>query len=63
MTAIDLSKILSKYKTGWIALTEDNKKIVADGKTLNEVLKKARKSGVDNPSLLKASPINNLLVG
>lgn len=61
--AVDLSRILSKYKTGWIALTEDNKKIVANGKTLNEVLKKARKNGVDNPSVLKASPISSLLVG
>lgn len=53
---IDLSKILSKYKKGWLALTPNNKKLVATGATLEEVLIKAKKKGIDNPSVLKSAP-------
>ena len=60
---VDLSKILAKYKKGWLALSADNKSLIATGKTLEEVLKKAREKGVDNPSLLKTTPVNNLFVG
>jgi len=59
----DLSKILKKYKIGWLALSPDNEKFVAQGKTLKEVLVKARKKGVDQPSVLKASPIDNYFIG
>lgn len=59
----DLSKILKKYKTGWLALTPDNEKLVARGKTLKEVLEKAQKKGVTEPSVLKASSFENYFVG
>lgn len=61
--AIDLSKILSKYKKGWLALTPNNKNLVAVGATLEEVLAKARKKGVDNPSVLKAASVKNYFTG
>ena len=60
---VDLSKILAKYKKGWLALSADNKSLIATGKTLEEVLKKAREKGVGNPSVLKTTPVNNLFVG
>lgn len=60
---IDLSKILSKYKKGWIALTPNNKRLVAAGATLDEVLIKARKKGIDNPTVFKAAPIGNYFSG
>ncbi len=59
----DLSKILSKYKTGWLALSSDNRRLIATGRTLKEALKKARERGVEDPSLLKAAPVGNLFVG
>ena len=63
MSVIDLSKLLSKYKKGWLALTPDNRNLIATGKTLDEVLKKAKKRGVGNPSVLKAASIDHLMVG
>lgn len=60
---IDLSKILSKYQKGWLALTPNNKKLVATGTTLEEVLAKARKKGIDNPTVFKAAPIGNYFSG
>ncbi len=59
----DLSRILKKYKKGWIALSPNNENFVAQGKTLKEVLKKAQKKGVNQPSVLKASPIDNYFIG
>lgn len=60
---IDLSKILSKYKKGWLALTPNNRKLVAAGVSLKDVLAKAKKKGVDNPTVFKASPIGNYFSG
>jgi len=59
---IDLSKILSKYKKDWLALSPNNKVLLAAGNTLVEVLKKAKKKGVDNPSVLKSGPLENFLL-
>jgi len=63
MAIIDLSKILSKYKKGWLALSPDNRKLIAAGRSLEEVLEKARRKGVVNPGLLKATPVNRLFIG
>lgn len=63
MAIIDLSKILSKYKKGWLALTADNRNLVATGKTLEEVLRRAKQKGVENPSVMKAAPVDRLFIG
>lgn len=63
MAIIDLSKILSKYKKGWLALSPDNWELIATGKTLEEALEKAREKGVKNPGLLKAAPVDRLFIG
>jgi len=60
---VNLGSILSKIKKGWIALSPDNTCLIATGSTLNEVLVKSKKVGISNPSVLKATPINNFLVG
>lgn len=62
-TPVDLSKVLSQHKSGWLALSPDNRTLVAVGKTLKIALERARKLGVKNPSLLKAAPYQNLFVG
>ena len=43
MSTVNLQKFLKKHKSGWIALTPDNKKEVASGKTLSGVLRSAKK--------------------
>lgn len=63
MTIINLSKVLSKYKKGWLALSPDNWKLIATGRTLEEALEKAKKKGVANPGLLKAAPVDRLFIG
>jgi len=60
---VDLSKILTRYKKGWIALTPDNQSLLATGKTLEVVLRKAKQKGVKDPSVLKAAPVEHLFVG
>lgn len=60
---VDLGSVLSKIRKGWIALSPDNNYLIATGSTLNEVLKKSKEVGISNPSVLKATPINNFLVG
>ncbi|MDP3052096.1 MAG: DUF5678 domain-containing protein [bacterium] len=49
----DFTKIANRYKGKWIALTEDEKKVVSSGKSAKEVLEKAKKEGVKNPILFK----------
>ena len=63
MFSVDLRKILKKHKSGWLALTTDNKKEVASGKTLKEVLSKARARGVERPSVLKVPNLETYYVG
>ena len=63
MAIINLSKILSRYKRGWLALSPDSRKLIATGSSLEEALEKARKKGVVNPSLLKATPVDRLFIG
>lgn len=60
---VNLSKILAKNKKGWLAFAPSNWRLVAKGKTLKEVLERAREKGIENPSILKAAPVKNLLVG
>ena len=60
---IDLSKLILAHKNKWIALTPDNRKFVASGKTLNQVLNLSRKKGIDNPSVLKVPTIKAPFVG
>jgi len=60
---INLSKILARYKKGWIALTPDNKKLVATANSLKDVLEKSNKKGISNPTVFKSAPVNNLFAG
>ena len=51
--ALDFTKIIKKYKGKWIALTNDEKKVISSGKSAREVLEKAKKEGVESPILFK----------
>lgn len=60
---IDLTKILGKYKKGWVALTADSRRFVAARDSLSQVLKAAESKGVANPTIFKPAPVKNLFVG
>jgi hypothetical protein len=59
---VNLSNVLNKYKSGWIALTPNNK-LISNAKTLKEVLNKASKKGVSNPTVIKVAPFANYFIG
>lgn len=63
LSMTDLSKILKSVKTGWVALTPDNERVVAKAKSLREVLKMSAKKGVKDPSVIKAAPFENYFIG
>ena len=39
---IDFVTLLKDYKSGWVGISSDFKSVVLSGKTLKEVMKKAR---------------------
>ncbi len=48
---IDWTQLYKKYKGLWIALENDEKTVVASGKTAKEAWDKARKEGYEKPIL------------
>jgi len=51
--AINWTKIYKKYKGLWVALKDDEKTVIASGKTVKEALEKAKKIGYSEPILFK----------
>ena len=51
--AIDWTEICKKYKGLWVGLKEDERTVVASGKTAKEVMEKAEKSGYPKPILFR----------
>lgn len=51
--AIDWTKIYKKYKGLWVALKEDEKTVVASGKTAREAWRRAQKKGTEKPILTR----------
>lgn len=52
MSAVDLT-FLKPYFGKWVALTKDEKKVIADGKSLKEVIEKAKKKKYMEPIFTK----------
>lgn len=42
-SAINFVKLLKGYKSGWVGISSDHKKVVAWGKTLKQVREKTKK--------------------
>ncbi|MDP3987912.1 MAG: DUF5678 domain-containing protein [Candidatus Levybacteria bacterium] len=53
MKAIDWSSIYKKYKGLWVGLKDDEKTVIATGKTVKEVMEKAQKKGFKYPILFR----------
>jgi len=51
--AIDWTKICKRYKGLWIGLKIDEKTVVASGKTVREVMEKAKQKGYEKPILFR----------
>lgn len=43
MTPIDLTKLLKKYKSGWVALSDDYSRVIAHAERLIDLQKKIKK--------------------
>lgn len=63
MKLIDLTTIIKQNKNQWVALTPDNKKMVAAAKSLSEVLKISSQKGIKDPSVFKSPTIKSLFIG
>lgn len=57
MKPIDLSKILLPYENKWVALSNDNKKVLGAGNTLEQAKKQAEKTN-KKYLFLKVPPFN-----
>lgn len=53
--AIDWTNLCKKYQGQWVALKDDEKTVVASGKTAKEVLEKAQNKGFKKPILFCVS--------
>lgn len=53
MMAIDWTKICKKYKGFWVGLKDDEKSVIASGKSVREVMKKAKLKGALKPILFR----------
>lgn len=51
---VDLAKLLAPYKGEWVALSQDEQRVLGHGKTIDEALAGARKCGEERPILIKA---------
>ena len=51
--AIDWTKICEKYKGLWVALRDDEKTVIAAGKTAKDAWEKAQNKGYKKPILTK----------
>lgn len=49
----DLTELLKPYKGQWVALSQDEKRILGYGKSLDETLAAARKAEEGRPLLIK----------
>ena len=55
MRQIDLTKVIKKYTSGWIALSPDYKKVVGHGKSLAKAESQAKSNGVNEPVFMRAA--------
>ncbi len=49
----DLTKLLAPYASGWVALSENQERVVGAGETLQEAHDEAVEHGVPNPVFVK----------
>lgn len=55
MRTINLTKLLKGFNSGWVAISPDYKKVIASGKTLQEVSDKVNLQKLTDVFLLSVS--------
>jgi len=63
MQAVDWTGIHKKYKGLWVGLKDDEETVVASGKSIDEVMKKAEEKGYPKPILYKVPAKLTYFVG
>lgn len=53
MRPLDRTRMAQKYRGKWVALKSDRKTVVASGKDVASVLRKAREKGVELPVITR----------
>lgn len=48
--------------SAWVAISEDQERVVATGETIEEVLQKARAEGVAHPFVIRVPAKNSALI-
>lgn len=51
--SVELSHVVKRYGGKWVGLKDDQRTVVAAGRTVGAVLKRARERGYDDPILYK----------
>lgn len=59
----NLATVLSRYKTGWVSLSLDYQRVLASGKTLQEVARQLSKKGNPDGVLMRAAKDYSHYVG
>ena len=57
MKPVDLTKLLKPYKSGWVALSENYRKVIASAETLEKMDEKLKK--LDDPDVVLISASEN----
>lgn len=57
MKTVNLTKLLKKFSSGWVAISSDYKKVITWGRTLESVSKKVEKKG--NPPVVLVAAAQN----
>jgi hypothetical protein len=52
----DLSDMLRPYSSGWVALSSDERHVIASAPTLEKAKEKARETGEEHPLFIKVLP-------
>ncbi|MCH7883141.1 hypothetical protein IIA95_01870 [Patescibacteria group bacterium] len=60
--APDLSRILKSYEDQWVALSEDEKRVLSSGKTLKETESKLDSKQLHEAIFFKVPPSNKLFI-
>ena len=52
----NLTELLKPYQSGWVALSSDERQVVAAAETLREARKQAERRGTHDPVFIKVIP-------
>jgi hypothetical protein len=63
MRAINRTTIVKAYKGKWIALKDDQRSVVASGRSVKAVLEEARKKGHRNPIITRVPRLPIRFIG